>query len=342
MAQTFTQILTLFLKHRYFNDGLFKSINIGYADGTQKLLRDLEIIIKPFPGGFHLFAANPDILDSSNDSKPIQLYLTCNDPHYINYSELPMYSLREKLLYFNNLSANPDSRAESLFLQSEKFVGRNEIVQISYGKIQILQYNSENEYSFTYATGEEIAAQFITHSVEQSDTFFLSNIPEGLLLLKTNQQEEGKFYYYPKTVWKKPMGIVEIYTNSLLNHYKQNRKVEYALNFNNRETIWKYFLADPVYKKFDNLSIINKDKEQIFNSPQKQQINEDIEAWVFESKNKLPLTANNNEHLQLVDNYNRELKKGNFIINRLPTPSPEQLHWDRTNSPDIIYSHIYI
>lgn len=342
MTQTYTHILTLLFKHRYFNDGLFKSIFVSYADGTQKLLRDLEIIIKPFEGGLHLLAANPNIFDSISDSNPIQLYFYCKDPNYINYTELSSFSPSNELLYFNNLSSKTDSNNETFYLHNEEFLGDNEIVQLNSGKIQIPHFNVENDYRFTSATGDEIAAQCITHPAKQSDTFFLSNIPEGLVLLHTNKQEVDRFYCNPKAVWKKPFGIVEIYTSTLLNHFREKGIVEYALNFGNRKTIWKYFFTGPVYQKFNNLSIINKAKEQIFKGPETQQISDNYAALVFESKNKISISEHSDESFQLVDDYQSGVVKGKIVIKSLPKASPEQLFWDDTKSADTIYSHIYI
>jgi hypothetical protein len=47
-----------------------------------------------------------------------------------------------------------------------------------------------------------------------------------------------------------------------------------------------------VYNKFNSLSIINKGKEQVFNSPQKQSIHPNLEALVFESKSEISLLNN--------------------------------------------------
>jgi len=339
MKQTFDHLLTFLFKHLYFSDSLFRSINVSFADGTQKLLKDLGIIIKPFPGGFYLLTSNPELLNS-RDTTSIQLLLNCTDPFYINYTELPTYRLTDKLLYFNNLSVFSNEKNEGYLLHNEEFVGQNDVVQIIHEKFSPLNFNAEKGYRFTDAAGTEITSQFIALSVHEANTFIISNLLQGLILLYDFDEEVKKFYYFPNSVWKKPFAIVEIFPEKLFKQYNENGKIEYALNFNNRHTFWKYFLVSPVYKNFKNLSIINKGKEEIFSSPQKLPVHKNEEALVFESKKKIPLSELSDENYQLVDNYDNGKRK--IILKNLTKASPEQLYRDETKSNEAIYSHIYI
>jgi len=342
MRQTYVHLLTFQFKHRYFRNDLFKSIGISYAEGTSKLINDLGIIIKPFTGGFHLIASDPKLLIDENDAHPIQLHLFCNDPLYINYTELPTYRLADKLLYFNNLIEVFDQKSNSFQLQLSEFVGPNELVQISSGKINIPISVSNPEYRFTDASGIEISSQCIKQSAPGSNEFFLSNLSQGIIRVLADSKEVYKVYFNPKTVWKKPMAIAEIFPGQLIRHFKEKGKVDYAIIFNNRQTIWKYFLVSQVYQKFTNLSIINKGKEQVFNAPQKQHVYKNPETLVFESKIKIPLSELTDETYQLVDSFDPEHRSGKVIHKNLAKASPEQLHFDLTKSEEPAYSHIYL
>jgi hypothetical protein len=97
-----------------------------------------------------------------------------------------------------------------------------------------------------------------------------------------------------------------------------------------------------VYKKFDKLSIINTDKEQVFNAPQKEFVQSDTEALVFESKNTIPITEQWKPTFQLIDDFDLNLKTGKVILKNLPSASPEQMFYSGTKSGGTIYSHIYI
>lgn len=212
---------------------------------------------------------------------------------------------------------------------------------IVHERISIPNLNTEKEYWFSDAAGDEIDSQYITLSTKGSNIFNISNLPKGLILFYTSNAEVKKFYHYPKAVWKKPFAIVEIFPRELLKQFSEKGKVDYAFNFKNRQTIWKYFLVSPVYQNFKNLSITNKRKEQIFNSPQNQFINNNTEALVFESKSKIPLAEHSGENFQLIEDYASGSGKMKLVIKDLPKASPTQLHRDEPNT-DAIYSHIYI
>ncbi len=344
MRQQYSHILTLLFRHQYFRDNLFKSIQISYSESTAKLIQDLNIILKPFVGGIHVLVSNPDLLNRSNDADPIRLYINCEDPFYINYTELSTYNPTDTVLWFNNLdlTVNSDPENKDLKLHKEGFVSENEIIKLSSNTISIDKFQTDKEYNFTDVFKNEISTEFLSQSKSFSNHFVPSNLPEGIIYLFQEKQEIEKIYYYPKTIEKNPLGIVDLCTTTLLKQYKEQGKLNYTIAFNSKETIWKYFFVNPIYQKFDKLSIIDKGKEQLFSSPQKQYVHGNTEALVFESNNKLPLSEFSKNNFQLVDNYDKELRSGKVIIKNLAKPSPEQLYSDETKPNELVYSHIYI
>lgn len=339
MSQAFNHILTFLFKHRYFSENLFKSVEITFGEETSKLLRNLDIIIKPFPGGLHMLASNPNLFEYANEI-PVRLYLNSKDPLFINYTELPDFNPAGNLLYFNNLSVNTNS--DSLSLHSNEFAGQNEVVGLSTGKIMAPKFEQGLKYRFTDVLGNTVPSQNLIQSANSPGEFMLNNMTEGLIRVKPENEPEFKLYYNPKTVWRKPLGIIEIFPDTLFKHYNVKGKVDYNLNFNNRKTIWKYFLVGPVYQKFENLSIINKSKEQVFNALETQQINENHQAVVFESKSRLPISEHSEDSFQLVEDFDPELKYGKVILKNLPNASSELIYRDEAKSNETIYSHIYI
>jgi hypothetical protein len=342
MRQSYSHLLTFLFRHRYFRENLFKSIGILYADGTPKLIKDLGIIIKPFSGGFHLLASDPELLGTITDQTPLQFHLFCNDSQYVNYTDLPLYRLSDKLLYFNNITPALDKNNNGFSLQKEEFVGQNEVVQISQGKINIPETGSDQQYRFTNASGFDIPSQCIYQSTLHNNQYTITGISQNLVRILIGNTDIYKVYFNPKPIWLKPLGIVELFPEILYSQFKEHGKVEYIVSFNNRQTIWKYFLVSPVYQKFNNLSIINKGKEQIFSVPQKQAVFKNPEAWVIESKIRIPLSEFTEEAYQLVDNYDSEKRTGKVILKNLARATPDQLHFDTTKPEASAYSHIYL
>ncbi|MBV5313467.1 MAG: hypothetical protein JZU47_09235 [Prolixibacteraceae bacterium] len=341
MKQTYSHILTFWFKHRYFSDELFKSVDISLAESSQKTINDLGIIIKPFPGGFNLLAANPELLNSLDDSSPLQLYIYCQDPLYINYTELPSYSLRDTILYFNNLSAGSNPN-ESFTLHQSKFLSKDDVIQLSSGQINIPDYNPQNKYHFTDASGKEISSVYVVQTPGNTGSFFISGIEQSLVRAFSANDEILKAYYHPKALWKKPLAVLELFAGKLSEQNKTNGKVDYRICFDNRKTTWKYFMVSPVYQKFNNLSIINKAKEQVFLPPQKQLVHQNTSALVFESKIKIPLAEFSDENFQLVDNFDPTNRSGKIILKSLAKASSEQLFSDQSKPVENVYSHIYI
>lgn len=342
MKQAFNHILTFFFRHQYFNDKLFKSIEVSLDEDSHRLINNFGIVVKPFPGGFHLLSSNPELPEPLNEVESLQLYLNCSDPFYINYTDLPIYNLANKLLYFNNLTDAKSDGDDSFVLNKEEFAGENELVQVVYEKFSIPDFKAGEDYRFTDAAGNEIPSQNILLSIQNSNSFNISNLPQGLILFHSENNSVKKFYHYSKAVWKKPLAVVELFPGKLFNQFKEKGKIEYAINFSNRKTIWKYFLVSPVYNKFKNLSIINKGKEQVFNSPQIQQIHSNLEALVFESKSEISLAEQSDENYQLVDNYSAGNGKSKVVLKNLARASAEQLYRDETKTNETFYSHIFI
>lgn len=342
MRQIYTHILTFWFKHRYFGDELLKSVDISLAEQSQRTITNLDVIIKPFSGGFNVLASNPELLNTSSGSNPLQIYLFSKDPKYVNYTELPSYNLSDKLLYFNNLSATPGQDSQSFLLHLSKYASENNIVLISHGKISIPDYQPDLTYRFTDATGNEIPAKSLTPSANNAGSFFISGIEQGLVRVFSGPDEIMKVYYYPKAIWKKPLGTVELFFDELNRQYRANGKINYVICFDNRKTTWKYFLVSQVFQKFNNLSIINKAKEQVFLPPQKQLVFQNTNALVFESKIKIPLAELSDENFQLVENYDPVTRSGKIILKSLAKATSEQLFSDALKSGENVYSHIYI
>lgn len=342
MNEMYTHIATVSCRHQYFKDGLFKPLGFSIEENSVKVMKDLGIVLKQFSGGFHLLALDMDLLASEKNDKSLQLHFNCRDSYYINYTNLPNYSPGEDLLYFSNLNAQPASE-EILSLHNGDFVESGDVVRLSHGQIKIPSFDPADTYIFLDASNESLPLDSIHESTLDPSEFSISNYRQGLVKIQSESAVVHKVYFQPKVVWKKPLGTIELFTATLSDHFKEKGNVvHYEINFNNRHTYWKYFLVDPVYQKFDALSIINKEKKPVFNSAQKQQIQENMDAIVFESINKLPLLEYSEHNFQLVDNYNADSRSGKVIIKNLVHASPEQLFLESPPSDEFIYSHIYI
>ncbi len=341
MGQVYQYLLTIAFQHRYFSDGQFRSLQVSCDQESILRLRNLGIILKSFSGGVHLLASDPGLLKGENHKTPIRLLLDWKDSYFINYTELGSYRPADTLLYFNNLGVVSPAEGAAGRLHKEDYVGAHQVVSLSFGKIAPITFSPDKKYRFKDIFGNALPEGNIMPSPNHPESFVIQNGTQGLILVFADGKEVERFYYYPKSVWKKPLGLIEIYAGALFEQFTQNGQLEYRVNFDSKRTIWKYFLLDPVFRAFDHLSIIDQTKQQVFNPPEKERV-QDAEALVFTSKDKIALADFSEDRFQLVDQFDPELKKGKVILKSLPRASPEQLYRGDASSEESMNSHIYI
>lgn len=285
----------------------------------------------------HFLVSDKELMQTESDTQPIRLYLSCNDPYFINYTDLPPeYTPLDSVLYFNNLSHDSNAPDGSSYLHADEFVGSGEVVPLSFGKFSLPSAYERSNLTFLDSRDQLISTENIRRSNNIPGEFVITGLQEGLARIIAEEQELNPVYYVPNRIWKIPMAVVELYPGKLHDALKTTRNLRYALNFNNRQTIWKYFLVDPVYQKFNKLSIINGKKEAIFDALDREQTQAD-DPLVFISKNPIPLLEYSEDTFRLVDD-----NKSPPVIKSLPRASPEQLYRDDTSSDQPNYSHIYI
>ncbi len=341
MGQVYQYLLTIVFQHRYFSDGQFRSLQVSCDQESILRLRNLGIILKSFSGGVHLLASDPGLLKGENHKTPIRLFLNCKDSYFINYTELVPYRPADTLLYFNDLEVVSSAESTGGRLHKEDYVGARQVVSLSFGKIAPITFSPDKKYRFKDVLGNPIPDGNIRQSPHHPENFLVQNGTQGLILVFADGKEEERWYYYPQSVWKKPLGLIEIYAGALFERFSKNGPQEYRVNFDSKRTIWKYFLLDSVLRDFNHLSIIDQNKQQVFNPPQKEQV-QDAEALVFTSKDKIALADFSEDRFQLVDQFDPELKKGKVILKTLPRASPEQLYRGDASSEESMNSHIYI
>lgn len=342
MKNKYHHIATILCNHSYFKKGLFKSLDFTIADESLKLMKDLGIVLKQFAGGFYLLSSNPELLASDNKEHSLKIYLNCKDHYYINYTNLLSYVPAEDIFYFNNINAIVPQNSNVRALHIEQYVGENNKIAISNGNIKIPEFDIAKNYMFKDASGGLVLRDNVQESTRYPGEIRITNISEGLVQIFSNDEVAHEVYYYPNAVRKKPLGIMELFTSVLFDHFEGGGKVNYELTFNIRHTFWKYFLRGSAYQRFNDLSVIHKNEGNRFSSFKKQQIDQNTGAIVFESKEALPLLEDSEVIFQLVNNYDADLRSGRVLIKNLRHALPEQLYKELPPNNEHDFSHIYI
>lgn len=340
MQQQFTHIATLLYKHTYFEEGTFSKLITQLASASREVLRDLGILLKPFEGGIHILTSEIDLLNTTGMETPLRITLVCNDPYFINYTNLPIFQPVNDCLCFHNLGTTNTQDTGVLRLQKEPFVGVDEVMKVSNGKVSLRSFDPEANYTFSNASGAQLAAPFVQHPNPSVNYFLINDIPEGIIYVFENNvlKETESLYFQPSSLWKQTLGVVELYPRTLYHHYTENENtVYYSIDFDARKTIRKYFIVQNSANPFEQLTIIDRDRKEIFERGE-----DDNGAAVFISKASHPLSNTPNLPLQLVNNFVTGAHQEKIVVAHLPQPSPNKLFPSKNPEDTILSSHIYV
>lgn len=299
---------------------------------------NLGIVIRPIPGGINLFCANPDLLHTMQEDSPLRFGFNCSDYRYVNYTGLPEFNLSTNILYFNNRDPKI-LNSNRLQLHKNNFAGIEEVIAVSQGTIEIPDFNEKKRYRITDEWGNNIN---YSNTNISSGKVSITAFYEGLIFVYEEKKLLARFYLNREPVWKKPLGILDIYPGQLYSQINESGPIEYIVNFNNRHTVWKYFFVNPSFQKYKNLTIINKAKDQVFKTPVKSKFQNLGEVLVFESNSAIPFEENSANSFQLVDGFESKLKSGKIIIKTLANASPDMIYTDNNRTTEKFYSYIFI
>lgn len=143
-----------------------------------------------------------------------------------------------------------------------------------------------------------------------------------------------------------PLGIIDLSPAALYDQFMANSSaVTYTIHFEARKTYWKYVVVNTHVETHNNLTIIDSERNEIFNSGSDEFVPHNdvkIRASVFISKIPYALSSAPKLSFQLVNNFNLVLDKARVVLGSLPTPSPNQLYPAEDATGTILYSHMYI
>ena len=317
-------------RHGYFYGRGCRSFQLSIPSATEVRLRNLNAVVKPFSSGFYLLSSTPDLF--KEEWSPLPFHLSLADPFFWNYTDFPITDPGNTALYFNNLTTD-QSNQDGLSLHASAFAGKDSLLDIHAGQLPFKIFGGREKIIVRDVKGEILAKTTgpIHGFKPDYDGYYLL---EGEELSKT-------CYYFSNAVFRKPLGIIELFPALIYDSKADSEAPAYNLTFRERETRWRYLLADPFYAKYNNLIILDtKKKEPVFE--EKELYLDGIgKIRCLESLEGQPFTNYYSGHLLLMDNTGPNHRTGNIVIKNLPGASPAMLYQDKA-SPETYYSHIFI
>lgn len=339
MTQQFTHLATLLFQHTYFDEGTFHSLESAVTTDSQAVLRNLGMILKPFKGGIHILASDPNLLKAADQDFPLHIEMRTSDPYYINYTQLPNFQMASECLCFDNLRAIQTEGAAVLRLQKEAFVGADEVMRVCNQNLVLSTFDPEANYTFSNARGIGLESPSIHQADPSKNQFLLQDVPEGILYVFENRLLIESLYHQAVGLWNKPLGVFELYPSTLYDHYRENNEnaVHYTINFKTRKTVRKYFIVQNSNPPYEQLTIIDGSQNELFDRDQ-----DAIGNLTFTARASYPLSNAPNLPLQLVNNFRHGASDHKIVVKHLAHPSPSQLYLDESPTSTIMYSHMYV
>lgn len=221
MEEQFTHIATVTFQHTYFENGLFKTLEMHPEAVTIELLHRFKLIIKPFVGGMDILASLPEFLETAITDESLRFEMNCSDTFYMNYTALPTLNLQEEVLYYDNLQTN-DTEIDAQYILKRAIYSRSQItnsfrktlgVLALYPKALVEHY-LENEAVVAYTINFEARKTYwkyiIIHQPSFSQEYLAIENSAGEQIFEQISAEIDKVVFLSKApiaLAEKPKGI---------------------------------------------------------------------------------------------------------------------------------------
>ncbi len=151
--------------------------------------------------------------------------------------------------------------------------------------------------------------------IANSVFLFRNNTTAGSLVLHASEyvgtEDLVKLEELGYPFFRKPFALIELHLNTM-------RAGEYAVQFREKSTYWRYLLVSDHLRELQRPAVLNG--SVVFNGPVEIELPGNKRALAFESEQPLSISQRPGKNFQLVENYDAETNKGKAVIKMLPHP----------------------
>lgn len=261
-------LFELRLLHEYFTDGKAVEIQIRPCESTRRRLQDYGLLFRETARGFVVLYEKDTHAPGEPPLKPITseefflFEIYCNDPWFVNYTDLPLGHKLPDILYFNNLTENISPTQK--LLNKGSHVGANDVVVLS-SSIYNLRKAILASAAVVEITGPDGIAVFSdTLEARNEDgnmvlqhQFNFDEFGQGRFDTKVDGNLHAALYVSPELSGKRLAGLIEIhrapgvpasYAFADGSGNVTHPPVVYHLRFGRRLSTWKYYV---ILKEFE-------------------------------------------------------------------------------------------
>lgn len=344
------RVFTVSYLHNYYLNRICKDFDVLPTEMAKEDLRRFKLVFKPLANGFGVIGDSDKSFQLMRDPRyglvKLSFLLYSKNNKFINYSDLPFLG-NDYIYSFNNLNKNINTEGEKL-AHAKIFVGAQEA-----DKVQLVPRGFE--YSFGKETkhedieiidvfGNKIPILPVTNSPAEKHFIDLRHLAPARFSLKFKNSKTNLLEFYTKdSSFEKCFGIIDIYIQhkNIPKEYailtdKGIQFQDYHIQFDTRQTYWRYFIIPNKNVEYTSYQITHKDGKIQFEDPQTVELSTGAEATVIVTKSPIPLKDKPNEIFEL----QMKKAKGTGSAMTLPCAKTDSIKPDKTTGK--IYSDIFI
>lgn len=333
--------------HKFYKEQPAKDFSMQPVPDTSAIARKLGIILKEADKEI-ISLRQPEYQDALlmalEKGKPLRFtfILTCSNPYFVNYTEVPHDSIKD-IFYFS--TAKSHSSGEEILLHEKEFAGLADLFPVV-SAIELAGGDKGKKVEIR----DEFGASVFEKELASGQTIHLDNrtLPIGKYELYEGGKLIRSVVLFSNMPALKPIGLVSIsysgdQAEKLIQSLKEGDTPSYRfkINFNNRQTFWKYFLVQKYNDALKNTSIVSKEAEVGFSGPEEVVLGNGVKAVQFTSKTALPLHERGAYRFQLKST-KAGMVNGKVVVETLPLPSVEMIKPETKESNSRIFSEIIV
>ncbi|MES2004832.1 MAG: hypothetical protein V4450_09955 [Bacteroidota bacterium] len=244
-----------------------------------------------------------------------------SDARYTGFSVEPDKATQHTMKRFSLIcKVFPDGF--SLFYETGPFLQRNRAAVLKESaclRFRIIN-NDPDFFSYTEGLPENIAESLFF----ASDKNVLRTDPANDLAILGNQffnvedilqaKIPGLPVFEAEAFFRKPFGFIEI-------NFHPQLPAQFALQFKEKETVWRYILSSDHLQDLTQPAVIHKDTKEAFAGPVWLLLPDGKKRMAFESQKPIPLRNKPEKVFQLVENFEPVSGKCKVVLGVLPNPN---------------------
>jgi len=332
------------VSHTWYADQHCKDIVIQPTFHTLEMLKGLPLEFRPTSTGF-MIIYDENRTDSllnyiaiNGRWSRLSFIMTAATPYFNNFTQLPT-DLLQKTLYLSNTQAHTGiDTKELIYLHPGAYEKGAQSYRVITSEVKVVLPDEQIAYIVDII---DIAGQVVISRTSEAGKGMsaiyidLSLIPEGRYTIHLEAEETGEIITNDPFVYiasnTPALGFIDILLEDPSNEnpfffpvWEDTITAKYyGVSFEGRATNWKYFIVFPGKRTVNGLFIKSIGNEFSFSAPEKVNIGNGVNAYLFVSCQKIPLKEVSPYKFKLFENISGGIDEE--VVGRLPVAGISQV-----------------